>query len=46
MDGAQIFCLLRSYISSSGKQPVTASHALKLLFKKQLPDIFKTCEGE
>ncbi len=46
MNGAQMFCLLRSYISSCRKQQVTASHALNLLFEKQLPDIFKACEGE
>jgi hypothetical protein len=39
-----MFCLLRSYISSSRKQQVTASHALKLLFEKQLSAIIKACE--
>ncbi len=33
MNGAQMFYLLRNYISSCRKQQVTASHALKLLFE-------------
>ena len=40
MNGAQLFCLIRSYISTCRKQQVTASYALDLLFKKKLPDIF------
>lgn len=38
--GAEIFCLLRSYLSTCRKQNVSASEALSLLFKNQLPDIF------
>jgi len=46
MNGAQMFCLIRSYISTCRKQQVTASDALELLFKKQLPDIFDISDGE
>ncbi len=40
MQGAQMFCLIRSYISTCRKQSVSAGHALELLFKNQLPYIF------
>ncbi|MCP4268763.1 MAG: transposase, partial [Candidatus Brocadiaceae bacterium] len=40
--GAEIFCLVRSYLSTCRKQNVSASEALNLLFKKQLPEIFTT----
>ncbi len=40
MQGAKIFCLVRSYLSSCRKQQITASEALTLLFQKKLPDIF------
>jgi transposase len=40
MQGAEIFCLLRSYLSTCRKQNVSASLALELLFNNQLPDIF------
>lgn len=40
MRGAEIFCLLRSYLSTCRKQNVSASLALELLFNNQLPDIF------
>ena len=40
MDGAQSFCLVRSYISSCRKQNVTATEALNLLFQGALPTIF------
>ncbi len=39
MKGAQTFCTLRGYLSSGRKQGVSASEALTLLFKKQLPYI-------
>jgi len=42
--GAEMFCLLGSYLSTCRKQFVSASFALELLFKYQLPDIF--IEGE
>ena len=40
MEGAHIFCLVRSYISSCRKQNVTATEALNLLFQGELPIIF------
>ena len=40
MEGAEIFCLIRSYLSTCRKQSISASLALELLFKSQLPDIF------
>ena len=40
MEGAEIFCLIRSYLSTCRKQSISASLALELLFKGQLPDIF------
>ncbi len=40
--GAGIFCLVRSYLSTCRKQNVSASEALNLLFKNQLPAIFTT----
>lgn len=46
MQGAQMFCLLRSYLSTCRKQSVSASSALELLFKGQLPDIFNVAEPE
>ena len=38
--GAQMFCTIRSYISSCRKQNISASAALSLLFSSHLPDIF------
>jgi len=37
MDGAQIFCRVRSYLSTCRKQGVKSSHALDLLFNGKLP---------
>ena len=37
MDGAKIFCRIRSYLSTCRKQGVKSSHALDLLFKGKLP---------
>ena len=44
MQGAEMFCLIRSYLSTCRKQDVSASLALELLFKNQLPDIFIEAE--
>jgi transposase len=38
MDGAQIFCRIRSYLSTCRKQEVKSSHALNLLFNGKLPE--------
>jgi transposase len=46
MQGAQIFCLVRSYLSTCRKQAVPASIALELLFKGELPDIFNQDQPE
>ncbi len=40
MQGAEVFCLIGSYPSTCRKQDVSASLALELLFKNQLPNIF------
>lgn len=40
MEGAQVFCLTRSYISSCRKQTIRATEALTALFMGKLPDIF------
>jgi transposase len=37
MDGAKIFCRIRSYFSTCRKQGVTASDALRLLFQGKSP---------
>lgn len=46
MQGAEIFCLVRSYLSTCRKQSVSASIALELLFKGELPDIFNQKQPE
>lgn len=38
MEGAEIFCRIRSYITTCRKQGITASEALRLLFQGQWPD--------
>ena len=38
MKGAQIFCRVRSYISTCKKNNVRASEALRLLFEGKLPE--------
>ena len=40
MDGAQIFCRIRSYLSTCRKQGLKSSYALDLLFNGKLPDFF------
>ena len=38
VDGARIFCLVRSYLSTCRKQGIKSSHALELLFNCKLPE--------
>ena len=38
MDGAKIFCRIRSYLSTCRKHGVKSSHALELLFNGKLPN--------
>jgi len=38
MEGAQIFCRVRGYLSTCRKQEVSSSQALRLLFDGKLPD--------
>jgi transposase len=40
-EGAKIFCRVRGYLSTCGKQKINASHALKLLFEGTLPDFIQ-----
>lgn len=42
MQGAKIFCRIRSYLSTCRKQGVTSSEALRLLFEGKFPS-FMTC---
>ncbi len=44
MDGAHIFCRIRSYLSTCRKQGVKASQALDLLFNGKMPDFL--CEDD
>jgi len=41
MDGAKMFCLIRSYLSTCRKQGIKASRALNLLFDGKLPEFGK-----
>lgn len=43
MEGAEMFCRNRSYISSCRKQGVSATAALTSLFQGQLPSVFMEC---
>ncbi len=42
MEGAGIFCRIRSYLSTCGKHNISATTALDLLFQGKLPD-FDSC---
>ncbi len=44
IDGAQIFCRVRSYLSTCRKQGVKSSHALNLLFNGNLPEFLMQTE--
>jgi transposase len=41
IDGAKIFCLVRSYLSTCRKQGIKSSQALELLFNGKMPDFVK-----
>jgi transposase len=41
IEGAKIFCRIRSYLSTCRKQGIKASHALDLLFNGKLPEFVK-----
>ncbi|MCP4369506.1 MAG: transposase, partial [Deltaproteobacteria bacterium] len=38
VDGAKIFCRVRSYLSTCRKQGINSSNALDILFRGELPD--------
>jgi len=42
LDGAKIFCRIRSYLSTCRKQGVSSSRALKMLFRGDLPDFVRS----
>ena len=44
MEGAKIFCRVRSYQSTCRKQGMTATQALTLLFQGKNPDFMKMNE--
>lgn len=44
MDGAKIFCRIRSYLTTCRKQGVTATEALRLLFQGKWPDFMNVKE--
>jgi transposase len=41
IEGAKIFCRIRSYLSTCRKQGIKASHALDLVFNGKLPEFVK-----
>jgi transposase len=44
MEGAKVFCRIRSYLSTCMKQGVTASEGLRLLFEGKFPDFMNLKE--
>jgi transposase len=44
MEGAKVFCRIRSYLSTCMKQGVTASEGLRLLFQGKSPDFMNAKE--
>ena len=42
LDGAKIFCRIRSYLSTCRKQGVSSSRALKMLFRGELPNFVRS----
>jgi transposase len=42
LDGARIFCRIRSYLSTCRKQGVNLSQVLKTLFHGELPDFVRS----
>jgi len=45
-DGANIFCRVRSYLSTCRKQGISASDALNLLFSENWPDFMQSGQAE
>ena len=43
MEGAYLFCRIRSYLSTCRKHGMNSSEALKLLFADKLPDFISEC---
>ncbi len=41
MEGAYIFCRIRSYISTCRKHGMAVTTALKMLFKGEMPDFMR-----
>ncbi|GAB64057.1 conserved hypothetical protein [Candidatus Jettenia caeni] len=42
LDGAKIFCRIRSYLSTCRKQEVNLSQALQMVFRGELPDFARS----
>jgi len=41
MEGAEMFCRIRGYLSTCKKQGMTSSHAMELIFDGKLPEFIK-----
>ena len=46
MEGAKIFCRVRSYLSTCRKQGLSATRALDLLFKGKKPEFMKPNDAQ